>query len=322
MALFVTTFLSILKLFLIAVAGYLIFKSRYFNRYYSILLFYTVDFALVILIFNRFIYGLDLQLLASSKFLLVIGFGIIICGFLLGRLVLKIFKIAENKKYLFLAIMAFANSGYLPLPLVESIFQGQEMINAQIYIFFITIPLTLSIWSVGVPLVLNEGITFKKMKFRITAPFVAVIVSMFLAFLNIRTLIPVPVKKGMDLVSLTLSPAIMLMLGGAFSNFNLTKVRFNKDVFVTILFKLLIYPALALPFILMTRFSFVLKTVLLIETAVPPAVNLAIINKRYSTAQSKENLSYLLTNLVFTYIFCIISLPIVLTLLQAFSKNN
>jgi|GEM_PF-3035901 len=322
MTLFLTTFLSILKLFLIAAVGYLVFKNRYFNRYYRILLFYTVDFALVILIFNRFVYGLDLRLLASSKFLLLIGFGIIICGFLLGHLVLKIFNIAKNKTSLFLAVMAFANSGYLPLPLVESIFQGQEMITAQIYIFFITIPLTLCIWSIGVPLVLNEKLTLKKIKFRLTAPFVAVIVSMVLALLNIKMVIPISVKKGLDLISLTVTPAIMLMLGGAFSNFNLSKVRFNKDVFVTILFKLLIYPALALPFILMTRFNFVLKTVLLIETAVPPAVNLAIINKRYCTAQSKDNLSYLLGNLVFTYIFCILSLPIVLTLLQTLSKNN
>ncbi len=320
MGIFLTTFLSILKLFLIAVGGYLLFKNKVINKYYKILLHYTVDFALVILIFNRFIYGLNAELFKSLKLLLIIGFGIIIFGLIIGKIALKIFKIADKKESLFLAVMAFANSGYLPLPLVESIFKGQELITSQIYIFFITIPLTISIWSIGVPLVLNEGINLKRFRFRLTSPFIAVIISMVLALLNFKKIIPFPVKEGLDVISLTLSPAIMLMLGGAFSNFNLSNVRFNKDIFITILFKLLIYPALTLPLLLVSNFNFVLKTVLLIETAVPPAVNLVIINKRFSTGKSKENLSYLLSNLVFTYIFCIISMPIVLTLFNLLSK--
>ncbi len=317
MELFLTPFLSILKLFLIAVIGYVVFKNKFFHRFYSILLHYTIDFALVVLILNRFIYGLNKDLLLSFKFLLITGFGIIICGLFIGKLALKVFKIAEKKESLFLAIMAFANSGYLPLPLVEAMFKGQEMISAQIYIFFITIPLTLSIWSVGVPLVLNEGINFKHLKFRLTSPFIAVFVGIILALLNFKSIIPYPVKQGLDVISITLSPAIMLMLGGAFSSFNLSHVKFNKDVFITILFKLLIYPCLALPFILMSNFNPVLKTVLLIETAVPPAVNLAIINKRYSTKKSNENLFYLLSNLVYTYIFCILSIPIILMIFKA-----
>lgn len=314
MELFFTPFLSISKLFLIAVLGYVIFRHPYFHRFYKIVLHYTIDFALVILIFNRFVYGLNWELLSNGKYLLIVGFGIIFIGFIIGYFIIRIFNIAENKKYLFIAIMGFANSGYLPLPLAEALFQGQDMILAHIYIFFITIPFTVSIWSFGVPLILNEKLKINKFHFRLTTPFVALVVSMILALFNIKAVIPLSVKKGLDLISLTLSPAIMLMLGGAFSNFNLKHIKFSKDVFLTILFKLIIYPSLALIGLSFLDLNNILKIVLLIEFAVPPAVNLAIINKRYSTLKTNDNLCYLLSNLVFTYIACIITLPFMLTL--------
>ncbi len=118
----------------------------------------------------------------------------------------------------------------------------------------------------------------------------------------------------------TVNPAIMIMLGGAFSHENFHQVKWNKDVFIVLLTKLIIFPLVMCPFILFSNFNDILKIVLIVETAVPPAVNLVIINKRYANEQSQENLVYLLSNLVYTYFFSIISIPIVVSVFKVLGK--
>ncbi len=241
---------------------------------------------------------------------------LIFAGFLFGKLILKFISVAKNKEYLFLAILGFSNVGYLPIPLMEAIFHGNALIQSQIYIFFFIIPFNLLIWSIGIPLSLNEKISFEKFHFKITTPFVTIVVSLLLSFILGKITIPHFIEEGMNIIGESVNPAIMIMLGGAFSEFNLTKIKFDKDVLVIIVTKLILFPLIAIPLIILSNFNEVLKLVLLVEVSVPPAVNLVIINKRYANEKSEENLTYLLSSLVYTYIFSVFSIPLLVALFQ------
>lgn len=316
MELFFTTLLSIAKLFGLSVLGYFLFRLKPLHGFYRIFLIYTVDICLPVLIMDRIIFHLTPDLLGSLWYLMLICTALIAGGILCGMLLLRAFSVAKGKEHLFLAIMGFSNVGYLPLPLMQALFQGPGLIQAQIYIFFFIIPFNLLIWSLGVPLCLNERISFKKMRFTLTMPFISVVLSLILSFVITKETVPGTVRSVMGWIGSTVNPAIMIMLGGAFSRSDLSRIRWNRDISVILAAKLVLLPLLALPLIALSPFSPVLKTVLMVEFAVPPAVNLVIINKRYAGRESGENLDYLLSGLVTTYLFSILSIPFFVSILQ------
>ncbi|MDD5066874.1 MAG: AEC family transporter [bacterium] len=321
MDIFIPTFVFILKLFGLSILGYLIFRNRFLKKYYQVLLFYTVDVSLPILIFHRMVFNLTPELLRSLNYLMAISAGLVVLGIFIGKLILKFFPVAAGKENLFCAILAFGNVGYLPLPLMEAILKGPDLVQAQIYIFFFIIPFNLLIWSIGVPLSLNENISLKKFKFTLTMPFIFVVLSLALSPFVVKQWIPAWLGNGMELVGSTVNPAIMVMLGGAFSNFDLSHIQLSRDVILILLVKLVLFPLLAFPLVLFSSFPFILKLVLIIEAAVPPAVNLVIINKRYGNQKSGDNLTYILSSLVYTYLFSIFSLPLVISLFRVFHQK-
>ncbi len=314
---FLISFISIVKLFSLALGGYLFFKIKIFHKYYKYLLYYVVDIGLPILIIVRMAKKINYHNFNQYIIIFFAGVTILLTGFLLGLIFAKIFKIEEKYKSIFLGLMTFTNMGYLPIPLFESIFKGEAAIQAQLYVFIIIIPFHLLLWSIGVPLILNRKFKLKELRFKITTPFVAVLIGLILPFLKIPQTFFNTIEPGFSILAKSLNPLIMIMLGGSFANMSLNNIKFDRYVFAVILAKLLFLPLIALIVIINLNFDTVLKIFLLVEFSVPPAVNIVIINKRYGGTE--ENLKFILSSMVYTYIFSIISLPLLLFILNLFS---
>ncbi len=318
MSTFIIPFIAILKLFLVSLAGYILFRINLIKKFYNYLLFYVVDIGLPILIIGRMTLKLNYSNLNKYLFVLIAGAIIVIAGFLIGLLTANIFKIEKEYKSIFISLMTFTNMGYLPIPLFQAIFKGSDIIQAQLYVFLIIIPFHLFLWSIGVPLVLNRPFKLKELKFKFTSPFVAVLIGLIIPIFKVNPSALKPILPYFNFITESLNPLIMLMLGGAFANMNLSNIKFDRHVFLVVLAKLIIVPGIAFLIIINLNISLILKIFLIVEFAVPPAVNIVIINKRYGGTE--KNLKFILSSMVFSYLLIILTLPFFLALINLFTK--
>ncbi len=313
---FTTPFISVLKLFLISFAGYIIFKIKPLKNSYKYLLFYVIDFALPILIIGRMTLKLSYAEISRYIYIIIAGTIIVVAGLFIGIIITKIFKINNKYKSIFIGLMTFTNMGYLPIPLFESIFTGQDVIQAQLYVFLIIIPFHLFLWSIGVPLILNKSFKLKEFKFKWTSPFIAVLAGLIMPLFKINPESLSPIMPYFNIITKSLNPLLMVMLGGAFANMNLSNIKFDRHVLAIIISKLIIFPGIATLVIIHLNISMLLKLFLVVEFAVPPAVNIVLINKRYGGTE--ENLKFILSSMVFTYLAAILTLPLFIALTRYF----
>ncbi|MBN1897242.1 MAG: AEC family transporter, partial [Spirochaetes bacterium] len=207
-------FISIIQIFLITTAGYIFFRIRTFKQLYRPLLFYTVNFALPVLIIYRLITKFNFELFLQTLSLPLYGAFLIFWGYFVGKQLVPHMNLRAEKKNIFISLMMFSNIGYLPLPLFESVFQGDDIALAQIYVFFIALVYTSLIWSVGVNMLRHREGVFQRTKFKVTAPFLALLSGVALSFLDLKTYITGPVESVIRSVGTSGVYLVMFIMGG------------------------------------------------------------------------------------------------------------
>ncbi|TAM42943.1 hypothetical protein EPN54_00775, partial [bacterium] len=178
----------------------------------------------------------------------LISLAITSSGLIVGWLLLKFLK-AKTHKLQFLSLVAFQNSGYLPLAMVAAMFSGQEAGNIFIYIFLFLLGFDLVAWSLGIHMLIYE----KEAKFRLVSifspPVVANLASLTLVLLGLNKLIPAVVFKPLDAVGNCTLPLAMIVVGGNVALAQLKNVD-KKMILFFLLGKLIILPSLGLVLVL------------------------------------------------------------------------
>ncbi len=314
MELFLKTFLAVIEIFLITTAGYFFFKINIFKRVYKALLFYTINIAIPVLILYRLATKFSASLLSQSILLPFYGLFLILLGYFVGKKAADVLKVKNYKMNIFIAMMMFTNCGYLPLPLFAALFKGYNIAIAQIYVFFITFIYISLIWSIGVNILRNDKkVKQGKFSFKITMPFLAVIVGVILAQLNIKNYISINVKLFMEYVGKSGEMLIMFIMGGGLSSVRIKNIKIDKTILFLTLFRLIILPLTILPVIIFLKLDFILRAVLLVEAGVPPAVNIVIINQQYGKS---KDLDFIMSSMIINYIFAIITIPLLIFIAQ------
>ncbi len=305
MKIFLTSLFAIIKIFLITVAGYFFFKIKIFKKLYKPLLFYTINISIPILILYRLITKFNFNLFIETISLPLYGLLLIWLGYFLGKKFAPFLNIPAQKRNVFVSIMMFSNCGYLPLPLFESIFKGDDIALSQIYVFFIGLVYTSLIWSIGVNMLTHSDKILQKTRFKLTVPFCAVIAGIFLSFLNVKNLLVPELESLIKIITKSGVLLVMFIMGGGLSSVNLSHIKIDNSVIFITLFKLIVLPLLVVPVIFIIKMNPVLKTVFIVEAGVPPAVNLVIITLKYGKS---KNIDFLLSSMISTYIVSIFTL--------------
>ena len=237
----------------------------------------------------------------------LISLAITVSGLAVGWLLLKFLK-AKTHKLQFLSLVAFQNSGYLPLAMVAAMFSGQEASSIFIYIFLFLLGFDLVAWSLGIHLLTYE----KKAKFRLVSifspPVVANLASLALILSGLNKLIPAGVFRPLDAVGNCTLPLAMIVVGGNVALAQLKNVD-KKMVFLLLLGKLIILPALGLVLVLKLGLPQLLGLLIVMQLAMPSATSLSVIIRHY-----KREDALISQGIFFSHILSLLTIPLFLSL--------
>ena len=305
---FRVTGLAMAQIFTLAALGYILVKKNMLSHEglnaLSRLLIQVIFPALIL---TQMLQNFSFNLYPDWWTFPLISLAITAGGLIVGWALLKFLK-AKTHKLQFLSLVAFQNSGYLPLAMAAAIFSGRQTDNIFIFIFLFLLGFDLVAWSLGIHLLTYE----KQAKFRLRSifspPVVANLASLALVALGLNKLIPAGIFKPLQMVGNCTLPLAMLVVGGNIALAQLKNID-KKTVFIFLLGKLIILPALGLVVVLKLALPHLLGFLIVMQLAMPSATSLSVMIRHY-----KKEDALISQGVFFSHIFSFFTIPLFLSL--------
>lgn len=223
-----------------------------------------------------------------------------------------LFKFDPSKKFM-LPLASMQNAVYLPLPIGLILFPDQ-FDDFALYCFLMVMGQTPITWSLGKALMAGGKKVELSGKDFITPPFVAILISIAIVFLNLTPHIPQPLMGAMDLLGQVALPLAVFILGATLSTARLKDIPPIKDMMVVATVKYALLPAAVFALLYFAGLNAVMPlfcAVLMIQAASPPMTNLILMVKNHGGDDKKISSMMLILNLL-----CVIAIPVWLALWQ------
>ncbi|MBN2736208.1 MAG: AEC family transporter [Spirochaetales bacterium] len=311
--------LSIGKLLLFLILGFMIFRIDFFKKR-VFPLFFKIQLNLLFPLYfiHNFPSGWN-KALGSGWFWMPI--------FFLACVIMMVFQLAlgrfiiEKKKWIktehpqsLTLLFSSHNAGYIPLPILASVLDSSFMV----FMFFYVMAFNIIFWTYTVNNF--KGKSREKTGSILTPPLVGILIGIIISLLNMAfpfyAQLPLLYTSFMDQLSSITLTLILVLLGGILASIPVKHLSIRKEYIQVGIVKLIAYPLffLAMLFILPLEslppvMRLGIPLALIIEAATPPATNIMIIAKAFG---SEGDLSYLGSGIIFTYAMSFITLPIFL----------
>lgn len=318
------------SIFLVAAAGAMLVRLKIISheslRVLSQLVFFIM---LPCLLFTKVAASVNLHQLAEYWIFPVSCVIYVVIGILIGMLAVKICHPRKEIKNGVIAAIAFANTGYLPIPVLVAVtiifpcFAGNENAGdeavALISVFLMGFsPL---LWTVGYSLISGHKICEVGIKKIFTPPIIGML-------LGIAVGLCPPLKKvicdssghlnflfnSASVIAQGTIPCALLLLGGLLANGPVTGTVNKRSIFTVILTKLIIFPIIGILYVIMLRklgflpANLMAALVLVVEAGSPPANNLVVM-----AALSNHEMEQGLASIMFwSYLSSIFTLTLVI----------
>jgi len=296
------------QIFILGAIGYFLVKKAILTRDgMDLLCSLVIKITLPAMIFSQLIRRFTFSLTPPWWIFPLTSFAITFLGLLVGGIFVNLIRQDEAKRQ-FLNLVAFQNSGYLPLALVAALLSPEEASLMFVYIFLFLLGFNLVMWSLGVHFLSQQQNKRLELASLFSPPVLATVITMALVGLGVNRFIPEIVLKPLRMVGNSTLPLAMFVVGGSLSLIRIRRVQL-KPVVLLILAKLLILPFLGLLFI--WRFSppQLFSLLLIMQLAMPSATSLSLIITHYKRQDLLISQGVLLTHL-----FSLISIPLFLGL--------
>ncbi|MBF2056317.1 MAG: AEC family transporter [Cyanobacterium sp. T60_A2020_053] len=239
----------------------------------------------------------------NSIFLIIFNYTIIsaILYFLIV-IFSKIFHIKQKNKQSFFAIILSPNNGNMGLPIVTFALGNGGLERAVIYM------IASSIFLFGMlPAILSNQSFKKSIKLTLGLPLVwAMLGGALLNFLSIQ--LPFNLGKSLELLGIAAIPTALIILGMQLSQ---SKFEFNLEVSLLAGIKLIFAPLIAYFVGGLTGLSGLDLQVLILQTAMPTAVNSLVMVKQFG-----GNDVLVAQTIIISTVMSFISLPIIIGLIN------
>ncbi|MDD4954122.1 MAG: AEC family transporter [Candidatus Omnitrophica bacterium] len=305
---FRATGLAVAQIFILGVIGYILVKKDILGLCgLDTLSRLAIEVTLPAMIFCQLIRDFSFQLYPDWWIYPLMSIAVTIAGLAVGA-IFVFFINGHQKKAQFLSLVAFQNSGYLPLALVAALIPPEQAGTIFIYLFLFLLGFNLVMFSLGVYILfLDKGSKFEWHSL-FSPPVVATLASLFLVWVGLNKFVPDFVFKPIKLVGDCTLPLAIFVVGGNLAQIRLKNID-KKAMSLLVLVKLVILPLAGLLFLVKFRMPELIGLLLLIELAVPSATTLSALVRHYK----KEDL--LISQGVFlTHLAGIITLPLFLSL--------
>ena len=237
----------------------------------------------------------------------LISLVITVGGLGVGWGLLKISGLKTNKLQ-FLSLVAFQNSGYLPLAIAAAIFTGQQANDIFIFIFLFLLGFDLVAWSLGIYMLTYERQVKFKLSSLFSPPVIANLTCLVLIALGLNKLIPDVLFKPLSMVGNCTLPLAMLVVGGNAALVQLKNID-KKITFIFLLGKLIILPVFGIFIVLKLGLPYLLGFLIVMQLAMPSATSLSVIIRRFNKPDALIS-----QGVFFSHIVGLFTIPIFLSL--------
>lgn len=305
---FQITGIAVLQIFLLSAIGFLLVKKGFLSGGgLEDLSRLVMDVALPVLIFCQLIRDFSFSLYPNWWVFPLISIAITVSGLLVGFLFIR-FIDKEQEKLQFLSLVAFQNSGYLPLALVAALFPAQRLGEIFIYLFLFLMGFNLVMFSLGVHILNFHKEKRIKLSSLLSMPVLATLFSLVVIYLGMGKFFPDSLIKPLRMLGDTTLPLAMVVVGGNLAQINLKDIN-KKAAALLVLAKMIILPLLGMVFLRIFNISGLFGLLILIQLAMPSAVTISTILR----ASKKEDL--LASQGIFiTHVAALITVPAFLIL--------
>jgi hypothetical protein len=304
---FKITGLAIFEIFLLGAIGYLLVKKNILGTEgLNSLSRLVIEITLPVMIFVQLIKGFTFNLYPNWWIFPLISIAITIIGLVIGK-IFAVFIKGSQHKLQFLSLVAFQNSGYLPLALTAALLPKAQQEPMFIYLFLFLLGFNLVMWSFGVYMLSFHQNKRFELGSLFSPPVIATILSLFFIFLGLNKFLPGFLLKPLGLVGDCTLPLAMFVVGGNLAEIHLGHIDIKAIVLVT--FTKLIIPLLGLALIMKLKIDFLLGLLIIMQLAMPPATSLSVILRHYK----KEDL-LISQGIFFGHMLSIVVIPIFLSL--------
>lgn len=305
---FKITGLAVAQIFLLGAIGYFLMKKNILGEAgFDSLSRLALDITLPILIFCQLIKDFSFSLYPNWWVFPLMGVAITVIGLAIGSMFVGFIN-GHQHRLQFLSLIAFQNSGYLPLALIGALLPKEKISAMFIYLFLFLLGFNLVMFSFGVYMLAFSRENKFEWQSLFSPPVLATLFSLLLILAGLNRLIPEFVLKPLKMVGDCTLPLAMLVVGGNLAEIHLGRID-KKAIVLMTLAKLIVMPALGLALVMKFKFPELIGLLILIELAVPAAVNLSVIIRHYK----KEDL-LISQGIFFSHILSLVSIPIFLSL--------
>ena len=252
-------------------------KCKIFNEgSLSALSKFIINVTMPTMIFCNLLSGPALSDLLGALPIFVIYLASFIVLYLSNCVIVKFFHFEERKANAYKALATFSNAGFMGIPLIFTLFKEK----GGVFMSLCIVVDQLMLWTLGVKLTSNAKIsTTKSLKKFINPALISIFVSLLGLALNFR--LPTSLQIVLKPVGAMTPVLSLIYIGGLFCYSDVKKHFKNVELYVIILFKMVIFPVAI--WLVLRGFAVqvdIVKTVVLLE-ALPAMTSIAIFAKNY-----------------------------------------
>jgi predicted permease len=305
---FKTAGLAVTQIFLLGAIGYFLVKRDILGQSgLAALSRLIIEVTLPILIFCQLVKDFSFTLYSNWWVFPLLSLAITFLGLLVGFLFVGFIQGSQNKSQ-FLSLVAFQNSGYLPLMLVAALLPKEKADTMFIYLFLFLLGFNLVMWSLGVHMLSFTRAKRFELGSLFSPPVIATTFSLLFIFFGFNRFVPEVVLRPLRMVGDCTLPLAMFVVGGNLAQIRLGKIN-KKAMALLLLAKLVILPLLGILLILKFKFPELIGLLIVMELGVPSATSLSLIITHYK----REDI-FISQGVFLGHILSLITLPIFLSL--------
>lgn len=309
--------LAVIEIFFISLLGFIFFKLKLISiELVNELSRLVINLFLPCLIFSHLLKNPSFITIGDWWVYPLLGIGVSLIGFFVAQIILFFDKNSQAKKEL-VSLIAFQNCGYLPLVLIAEVFPPALSQALFVYIFLFIQGFNFIFFSYGIEFLGGGEFKQKKIKDFLNLPFLSLLLSLGFLISRFYIFVPKIIIQATALIGDCTLPIALLALGAVLANCPLSLKKDKRFFFEVVLGKLVIMPALALLFLFRFKIPPYMALVILMESAMPSAVNLSVVS------YYKKSEGSLISQAVFlTHLLSIFTIPFFLGLAVHILKTD
>lgn len=312
MAVFFTTFGKLTTIFIYILVGFFIARKKIFSKVFTDgISSFLMTVSVPCLILSAFQVDYTPEKLRQGGLAFAISMVIIGCGILLGYLVVRLLRIPDEDKAVWVYATAFPNHVFMGWPVMEAIF-GPEAI---FYAAFANMAFSAYAYTFGVWIFKrygqNSGKRESLARTLLTPINIALVIALLLFVTGLR--LPAAVEGAVDGFGSVTTPLAMFYVGTILAANRLKEVFGDRRVYIMSFLRLLLVPLFVLVFTRPFVDDPISYGTLVMGNAMPVAAYCAIYAGAY-----KNNVQLASRFVSVTSILCLVTLPLFAVLLQLF----